>query len=51
MQEQDIGGYDCPCKFGTKGDGKNEACTTVFPLVAVATLGKELQPLCFGQVY
>ncbi|KAF8712756.1 hypothetical protein HU200_028525 [Digitaria exilis] len=32
-----MGGYDCQCKFGTKGDGKNGTCTTMFPLLAVAT--------------
>ncbi|CAO2200099.1 unnamed protein product [Urochloa humidicola] len=32
-----MGGYDCHCKFGTKGDGKNGTCTTMFPLLAVAT--------------
>ncbi|CAL5008784.1 unnamed protein product [Urochloa decumbens] len=32
-----MGGYDCHCKFGSKGDGKNGTCRTMFPLLAVAT--------------
>ncbi|KAF7092448.1 hypothetical protein CFC21_094930 [Triticum aestivum] len=34
------GGYDCPCKFGMKDDGKGGACTDVFPPAAKqATVG------------
>jgi len=33
------GGYDCPCKFGMKGDGKEGTCTSSFPLAAKVTLG------------
>nr|CAB3486790.1 unnamed protein product [Digitaria exilis] len=36
-----IGGYDCQCELGTKGDAKNGTCKIVFPLIAmVATFGK-----------
>ncbi|TVU06646.1 hypothetical protein EJB05_49870, partial [Eragrostis curvula] len=42
-----VGGYDCRCKFGTKGDGKN-GCTTMFPLLAVAiTLEIKSEALAF----
>ncbi|XP_020152077.1 wall-associated receptor kinase 1 [Aegilops tauschii subsp. strangulata] len=35
-----LGGYDCPCKFGMKGDGKAGTCTDVFPPAATkATVG------------
>ncbi|CAL4915960.1 unnamed protein product [Urochloa decumbens] len=35
-----IGRYECHCKFGMKGDGKNGTCTPVFHIPAmVATLG------------
>lgn len=34
-----LGGYDCPCKFGMKGDGKAGTCTPVFTPAAKATVG------------
>ncbi|KAF8766042.1 hypothetical protein HU200_007887 [Digitaria exilis] len=34
-----LGGYDCPCKPGTKGDGKLGHCAEKFPLVAKAIVG------------
>ncbi|KAE8781954.1 Wall-associated receptor kinase 1 [Hordeum vulgare] len=34
-----LGGYDCPCKFGTKGDAKAGTCTDVFTPAAKATVG------------
>ncbi|XBH75791.1 hypothetical protein VPH35_102526 [Triticum aestivum] len=34
-----LGGYDCPCKFGMKGDGKTGTCTPVFTPAAKATVG------------
>uniref|UniRef100_A0ACD5YC86 Uncharacterized protein n=1 Tax=Avena sativa TaxID=4498 RepID=A0ACD5YC86_AVESA len=33
------GGYDCPCKFGMKGDAKEGICTHVFTPAAKATVG------------
>uniref|UniRef100_A0ACD6A8J6 Uncharacterized protein n=1 Tax=Avena sativa TaxID=4498 RepID=A0ACD6A8J6_AVESA len=33
------GGYDCPCKFGMKGDAKAGTCTDIFPSAAKATVG------------
>ncbi|KAF6987396.1 hypothetical protein CFC21_005049 [Triticum aestivum] len=33
------GGYECPCKFGMKGDRKEGTCTSLFPLAAKGTLG------------
>jgi hypothetical protein len=35
-----LGGYDCPCKPGTKGDGKLGQCAEKFPLVAKVIVGK-----------
>ncbi|KAM3389473.1 hypothetical protein ACQJBY_011553 [Aegilops geniculata] len=37
--ENRLGGYDCPCKFGMKGDGKAGTCTDIFPLAAKASVG------------
>ncbi|KAF6987480.1 hypothetical protein CFC21_005123 [Triticum aestivum] len=34
-----LGGYDCPCKFGLKGDGKAGTCTHIFSPAAKATVG------------
>ncbi|KAL6638788.1 hypothetical protein ACP70R_023424 [Stipagrostis hirtigluma subsp. patula] len=35
-----IGGYDCQCKLGMKGDAKNGTCTVLFPVPAMAaTIG------------
>ncbi|CAN6351841.1 unnamed protein product [Urochloa humidicola] len=34
-----LGGYDCPCKPGMKGDGKAGTCTEKFPLVAKVIVG------------
>ncbi|CAL5011804.1 unnamed protein product [Urochloa decumbens] len=34
-----LGGYDCPCKPGTKGDGKLGQCVEKFPLVAKVIVG------------
>ncbi|KAL6639823.1 hypothetical protein ACP70R_022645 [Stipagrostis hirtigluma subsp. patula] len=31
-----IGGYDCQCKLGMKGDAKNGTCTILFPMPATA---------------
>ncbi|KAL6639696.1 hypothetical protein ACP70R_022518 [Stipagrostis hirtigluma subsp. patula] len=31
-----IGGYDCQCKLGMKGDAKNGPCTILFPIQATA---------------
>uniref|UniRef100_A0ACD5Z7Y0 Uncharacterized protein n=1 Tax=Avena sativa TaxID=4498 RepID=A0ACD5Z7Y0_AVESA len=33
------GGYDCPCKFGLKGDGNEGGCETVFTPPVMITLG------------
>ena len=39
-----IGGYDCQCELGMKGDAKNGTCKIVFPLTAmVVTFGKIIQ--------
>nr|CAB3459659.1 unnamed protein product [Digitaria exilis] len=35
-----LGGYDCPCRPGMKGDGKNGTCTEQFPLPAKVVAGK-----------
>nr|XP_045089848.1 wall-associated receptor kinase 3-like [Aegilops tauschii subsp. strangulata] len=37
--KNELGGYDCPCKFGMEGDGKAGTCTDVFPLAAKVTVG------------
>lgn len=34
-----LGGYDCPCKTGMKGDGKTGTCTEKFPLPAKLAAG------------
>uniref|UniRef100_A0ACD5WLN9 Uncharacterized protein n=1 Tax=Avena sativa TaxID=4498 RepID=A0ACD5WLN9_AVESA len=34
-----LGGYDCPCKPGMKGDGIKGTCTDKFPLVAKVIIG------------
>ncbi|KAM0920580.1 hypothetical protein ACQ4PT_007412 [Festuca glaucescens] len=34
-----LGGYDCPCKSGMKGDGKAGTCKQIFPLVAQVIVG------------
>ncbi|KAJ1274143.1 hypothetical protein BS78_05G039800 [Paspalum vaginatum] len=34
-----LGGYDCPCKTGMRGDGKNGTCTEQFPLRAKIAVG------------
>ncbi|KAM3206349.1 hypothetical protein ACQJBY_061811 [Aegilops geniculata] len=34
-----VGGYDCPCKPGMKGDGKTGTCTEKFPLPAKMAVG------------
>ncbi|KQJ81784.2 wall-associated receptor kinase 3 [Brachypodium distachyon] len=34
-----LGGYDCPCKRGMKGDGKKGNCTEIFPLAAKIVVG------------
>ncbi|KAI4983367.1 hypothetical protein ZWY2020_023859 [Hordeum vulgare] len=34
-----LGGYDCPCKPGMQGDGKNGTCTDKFPVAARGILG------------
>ncbi|XP_051220872.1 wall-associated receptor kinase 2-like [Lolium perenne] len=34
-----LGGYDCPCKRGMKGDGKAGTCKEIFPLVAQVIVG------------
>ncbi|XP_073351838.1 wall-associated receptor kinase 1-like [Aegilops tauschii subsp. strangulata] len=34
-----LGGYDCPCKTGMKGDGKTGTCTEKFPLPAKLATG------------
>ncbi|VAI53331.1 unnamed protein product [Triticum turgidum subsp. durum] len=34
-----LGGYDCPCKFGMKDDGRGGTCTDIFPLAAKAAVG------------
>ncbi|KAM3207429.1 hypothetical protein ACQJBY_062580 [Aegilops geniculata] len=34
-----LGGYDCPCKPGMKGDGKTGTCTEKFPLPAKVAVG------------
>ncbi|XP_047058245.1 wall-associated receptor kinase 1-like [Lolium rigidum] len=34
-----VGGYDCPCKPGMKGDGKTGTCTEKFPLPAKVAVG------------
>uniref|UniRef100_A0A8R7UZW1 Wall-associated receptor kinase 2 n=1 Tax=Triticum urartu TaxID=4572 RepID=A0A8R7UZW1_TRIUA len=34
-----LGGYDCPCKYGMKGDGKGGTCTDVFSPEAKAAVG------------
>ncbi|KAJ1273940.1 hypothetical protein BS78_05G024300 [Paspalum vaginatum] len=34
-----LGGYDCPCKFGMRGDGKAGTCTDQFPLPAKIVVG------------
>nr|CAB3482787.1 unnamed protein product [Digitaria exilis] len=36
-----IGGYDCPCRAGMKGDGKNGTCTEQFPLPAKVVVVKK----------
>ncbi|XBI76711.1 hypothetical protein VPH35_069928 [Triticum aestivum] len=33
------GGYNCPCRFGMKGDGKAGTCTSIFPLAARVAVG------------
>lgn len=39
-----IGGYDCQCELGMKGDARNGTCKIVFPLIAmVVTFGKIIQ--------
>jgi len=39
-----IGGYDCQCELGMRGDAKNGTCKIVFPLTAmVVTFGKIIQ--------
>ncbi|KAM3245536.1 hypothetical protein ACQJBY_056707 [Aegilops geniculata] len=35
-----LGGYDCPCKPGMKGDGIKGTCTDKFPAAARMILGK-----------
>ncbi|XP_073356776.1 wall-associated receptor kinase 3-like [Aegilops tauschii subsp. strangulata] len=39
-----LDGYDCPCKFGMKDDGKGGTCTDVFPPASKAAVGKLLRP-------
>ncbi|KAM0885741.1 hypothetical protein ACQ4PT_030145 [Festuca glaucescens] len=34
------GGYECPCKSGMRGNGKEGACTENFPLPAKVAVGK-----------
>ena len=34
------GGFDCPCKFGMKNDGKGGNCAHEFTTAAKATVGK-----------
>ncbi|KAM0911538.1 hypothetical protein ACQ4PT_013447 [Festuca glaucescens] len=34
-----VGGYDCPCKPGMKGDGKTGVCSEKFPMPAKVTVG------------
>ncbi|CAM0875486.1 unnamed protein product [Alopecurus aequalis] len=34
-----LGGYDCPCKRGWKGDGKEGTCKEIFPLIAKVIVG------------
>uniref|UniRef100_A0A453QDA9 Protein kinase domain-containing protein n=1 Tax=Aegilops tauschii subsp. strangulata TaxID=200361 RepID=A0A453QDA9_AEGTS len=34
-----IGGYDCPCKPGMKGDGRTGTCTEKFPVPAKMAVG------------
>uniref|UniRef100_A0A452XI27 EGF-like domain-containing protein n=1 Tax=Aegilops tauschii subsp. strangulata TaxID=200361 RepID=A0A452XI27_AEGTS len=34
-----LGGYDCPCKFGMKGDGKAGTCSDIFTPAAKAAVG------------
>ncbi|CAL4991760.1 unnamed protein product [Urochloa decumbens] len=34
-----LGGYDCPCKRGMKGDGKAGTCKDIIPLVAKVIVG------------
>ncbi|XP_044347270.1 wall-associated receptor kinase 4 [Triticum aestivum] len=34
-----LGGYDCPCKRGMKGDGKAGTCKDIVPLVAKVVMG------------
>uniref|UniRef100_A0A8R7QN92 EGF-like domain-containing protein n=1 Tax=Triticum urartu TaxID=4572 RepID=A0A8R7QN92_TRIUA len=33
-----LGGYDCPCKFRMKDDGRGGTCTDIFPLAAKAAV-------------
>jgi hypothetical protein len=33
-------GYDCECKPGMKGDGRNGHCAEIFPLAAKVIVGK-----------
>ncbi|CAN6305968.1 unnamed protein product [Urochloa humidicola] len=40
-----LGGYDCPCKYGMKGDGKKGTCTDIFPLPAKIVVGEHYSPL------
>jgi hypothetical protein len=41
-----LGGYDCPCKAGMKGDGKAGTCTEKFPLAAKVVVGNKNSHIC-----